>query len=129
MNTHNTELKNAVSAAIEEARAEGVAEGFAKGASSDEAKKQIEHLRKSYVEQGREAERTAAMALVDDVREEGRLLGVKQAADEWRSKLEHRSHHKGVIEGKEIGYKEGFDAGKEEGFAAGFKAGQADIDG
>lgn len=128
MNTQNTELKNAVTAAIEEARAEGIAEGFAKGASSDEAKKQIEHLRKSYVEQGREAERAAALSLVDQAWEEGRVLGVKQAADEWRSKLDHRSHHKGVIEGKEIGYKEGFDVGKEEGFAAGFKAGQADAE-
>jgi len=54
------------------------------------------------------------------------MLGVEQAADEWRSKLDKRSHHKGILEGKEAGYKEGFDAGKEEGFKAGFKAGKAE---
>lgn len=111
-----------VTAAIETASAEGCVEGYAKGASSDEAKQKLEELRKSYVEQGREAEREAAQSLVDEAREQGRLIGVQQAADEWRSKLDKRSHHKGVLEGKEIGYKEGFDAGKEEGFKVGFKA-------
>lgn len=125
--TPENKLKAAVTAAIEAARAEGHAEGFAKGASSDEAKKKLDDLRKTYVDQGREAEREAARALVDEAREQGRLLGVQQAADEWRSKLDQRSHHKGVIEGKEIGYKEGFDAGKEEGFKIGFKACQTEI--
>ena len=121
-----TDAKSAVLAAIETARAEARAEGYAEGVSSDEARKQLEGLRKSYVEQGREAEREVARALVDQAREEGRVLGVEQAADEWRSKLDKRSHHKGVIEGKEIGYNDGFIAGKEEGFKAGFKAGQSE---
>lgn len=121
-----TDIKAIVTAAIETARAEGRAEGYAKGASSDEAKKKLEGLRKSYVEQGREAECEAARALVDEAREEGRLLGVQQATDEWRSKLDHRSHHRGVIEGKEVGFKEGFNAGKEQGFKVGFRAGQSE---
>ena len=120
-------LKAAVTAAIEAARTEGHAEGYAKGASFDEAKKNLECLRKTYVEQGREAEREAARALVDEAQEKGRLLGVEQAADELRLKLDQRSHHRGVIDGKEIGYKEGFDAGKEEGFKIGFKACQTEI--
>ncbi|WJY21180.1 hypothetical protein QTA57_15585 [Fontisubflavum oceani] len=124
--TPETKLKQILIASVEAARAEGRAEGYAEGVSSNEAKRQLEGLCKSYVEQGREAEREAACALVDQAREEGRVLGVEQAADEWRSKLDKRSHHKGVIEGKEIGYKDGFAAGKEEGFKAGFKAGQSD---
>ena len=124
--TPELKLKQIVTAAVETARAEGRAEGYAEGVSSDEAKKQLEDLRKSYVAQGREAEREAARALVDQAREEGRVQGVEQAADEWCSKLDKRSHHKGVIEGKEIGYKDGFAAGKEEGFKAGFKAGQSE---
>ena len=124
--TPEAKLKQIVTAAIETARTEGHAEGYAKGISSDEARLQLEDLRKSYIEQGRDAEREAARALVDQSREEGRVLGVEQAADEWRSKLDKRSHHKGVIEGKEIGYKDGFAAGKEEGFKTGFKAGQSE---
>lgn len=125
--TPENELKAAVTAAIEAARAEGHADGYAKGTSSDEAKKKLDDLRKAYIDQGRDAEREAARALVDQAREEGRLLGIQQAADEWRSKLDKRSHHKGVLEGKETGYKEGFDAGKEEGFKIGFKACQTEI--
>lgn len=70
----------------------------------------------------------ASRALVDQAREEGRVLGVEQAADEWRSKLDQRSHHKGMLDGEEVGYKEGFDAGKEEGFKIGFKSGQSETD-
>lgn len=125
--TPEAKLKQIVFSAVEMARAEGRSEGYTEGASSDEAKKKLEDLRKSYVEQGREAERKAAQSLVEQAREEGRVLGVEQAADEWRSKLDKRSHHKGVIEGKEIGFKEGFAAGKEEGFKAGFKAGKLDV--
>lgn len=125
--TPENELKAAVTTAIETARAEGHAEGFAKGTSSDEAKKKLDDLRKTYVEQGRDAEREAAYAIVNEAHEKGRLLGVQQAADEWRSKLDQRSHHRGVIDGQEIGYKEGFDAGKEEGFKIGFKACQTEI--
>lgn len=122
------DIKAIVTAAIETARTEGHAEGYAKGTSSGEAKKKLDDLRKTYVEQGREAEREAARTLVDEAQEKGRLLGVQQAADEWRSKLDKRSHHRGVLEGKEIGYKEGFNAGKEEGFKIGLKACQTEID-
>ena len=125
--TPANDIKGIVTEAIETARAEGHAEGYTKGASSKEAKKKLEDLRRAYIEQGRDAEREATLALVDQAREQGRVQGIEQAGDEWRSKLDQRSHYKGVIDGKEIGYKEGFDAGKEAGFKIGFKACQIEI--
>jgi len=117
MSIHD-EIDKAIAAAQSEAHAAGVIEG--RKQIGQEANDLVQRERDVLLQQGRDEQTNAMQHLIEEAREEGRVMGVEEGRSVGKMHADASSNKAGYQKGLNDGHKQGYKKGRGEGYRNGW---------